>query len=292
MVGIIKRPDGDDRSKPSLREQNPDSALTPMAKKLSGLARPSSIGSRLPAVGGQGELYAAFACDTTGSMFRWFDEAKRAIGRIASEVWQRQKGFRLAFVPYKNHRDEGCFDGHHPFSSTGFTNELERIDQRLASVRREGGGNDGLCALEDVFHFLNTDADWPRLAKKMLVVIGDMPPHGLLDAVSVCPNEFDYRVEVEKFKEKKIPVYPVYCHDENNLVSARSNKVAEFYRWLAAETGGKCLPLADIDDLVQVLIGACLKETGHLPDYVAQLRKAGRFVGQTEKNLLLLGGGK
>jgi len=159
-------------------------------------------------------------------------------------------------------------------------------------VRRGGGGDDGLCALEDVFHFLNTDAEWPVQAKKAVVVIGDMPPHGVLDAVSVCPNEFDYRAEVARFKEKKITAYTVYCHDENDLDSPRTKKIAEFYRWLAVETGGKCLTLGDVDELVQVLIGVCLKETGHLKDYMEQLRMQGRMIGKTEKNLLQLGGGK
>lgn len=280
MGGIIKRPDGGNAG-----------AVTPMAQRLGALAK-GTAGSRLPAIGGKGELYAAFACDTTGSMFPWFKEALRAIGRVASEVWQRQKAFRMAFVPYKNHGDEDCFDGHHAFAATEFTNELPRIEQQLKSIERGGGGNDGLCALEDVFHFLNAEAEWPMQAKKTLVVIGDMPPHGVLDNVSKCPNEFDYRREVAKFKEKKITVYTVYCHDENDLDSARTNQIAEFYRWLATETGGKSLTLADVDELVQVLIGVCLKETGHLNDYVNQLRKQGRLIGKTEKNLLQLGGGK
>ena len=280
MGGIIKRPDGGGAG-----------PLTTMSARLGALAK-GSPGSRLPAIGGQGELYLALACDTTSSMFPWFKEAKQAIGRIASEVWQRQRGFRVAFVPYKNHGDESCFDGHNAFASTGFTNELERIDQQLASVRRGGGGDDGLCALEDVFHFLNTDAEWPALCRKTLVVIGDMPPHGVCDAVGVCPNEYDYRAEVAKFKEKKIAAYTVYCHDESDLTGARTKKTAKFYRWLAAETGGKCLTLGDVDELVQVLVGVCLKETGHLNDYVDKLRRQGKMIGKTEKNLLLLGGGR
>ena len=282
MGGIIKRP------------EVAGGAVTPMAQKLSALSK-GVAGSRLPAPpwrGGRGELYAAFAFDTTGSMHPWFTEGKRAIGRIAAEVWQRQKGFRFAFVPYKNHGDEGCFDGHHAFAVTEFTNELTRIEQQLDKVRQEGGGNDGLCALEDVFHFLNTGAEWPTLAKKTLIVIGDMPPHGVVDDVSKCPNEFDYRAEVARFKEKKITAYTVYCHDENYLDSKRIKKIAEFYRWLATETGGKCLALTDVDELVPVLIGVCLKETGHLGDYLKQLSRQGKLTCKTEKNLLLLGGGK
>jgi len=236
-------------------------------------------------------LYAAFAFDTTGSIYPWFKEGKRVIGCVATEVWKRQKGFHLSYLAYKNHGDEGHFDGHHPFAATGFTTELRRIEQQLEKVH-QGGGGDGKCALEDVFRFLNTEAEWATYAKKILVVIGDMPPHGVLDAVSVCPNEIDYRAEVARFKEKRITVYTVYCHDEQDLASQQGQRIAEFYRWLAEETGGKTLTLANVDDLVQVLIGACLKETGHLPGYVAQLRKSGRFVGRTERNLLLLGGGK
>ena len=280
MGGIIKRPDGGGAG-----------PLTTMSARLGALAK-GSPGSRLPAIGGQGELYLALACDTTSSMFPWFKEAKQTIGRIASEVWKRQKGFRIAYLPYKNHGDEDSFDGHNAFASTGFTKELARIDQQLAKVKRGGGGNDGLCALEDVFHFLNTDAEWPALAKKTLVVIGDMPPHGVCDAVGVCPNEYDYRAEVAKFKEKKITAYTVYCHNESDLTGARTNKTAEFYRWLAAETGGKCLTLGDVDELVQVLVGVCLKETGHLNDYVDKLRRQGKMIGKTERNLLLLGGGR
>lgn len=284
MTGIIKRPDG------AGLPASAGGAVTPMAQKLGALSK-GRIGSRLPVVGERGELYAAFAFDTTGSMYDWFEEGTRAIGRIAAEVWQRQKEFRFAYIPYKNHGDEDCFDGHHPFATTEFTAELRRMEQQLAAVNN-GGGGDGLCAMEDVFHFLNTDAQWPKLAKKTLVVIGDMPPHGVLDGIGKCPHEYNYRAEVARLKDQKVPVYTVYCHDEQELASARKQKIKDFYHWLAAETGGKCLELADIDELVQVLIGVCMKETGHLQDYLKQLGRQGRLNGKTEKNLLLLGGGR
>lgn len=219
-------------------------------------------------------LQVTFLLDTTGSMYPYFKRAKESIARIIKEVAEKHRSLEFSYVAYKNHGDEErFFDGQHPFFATPFTNRPKVIKEEMEKVRN-GGGGDGLTALEDVFHYLNTQIRWSHQTIKVVVLVGDMPPHGVLDSVSRCPHEYDYKEEVEELIKKGIKVYSVFCYEEDYL-SSRKQKVRGFFKWVAKESGGRYLELADIDDLIDLLVGICMKETGHLDEFITDLRSRG-----------------
>jgi len=235
-------------------------------------------------------LQVAFLFDTTGSMYPYFEQAKESILRIIKKVTEKKVDVLFSYIPYKNHGDEEYFDGIHPFYATDFVKEPKKIQVELDKIAN-GGGGDGLTALEDVLHYLNNQAIWQPRARKVVVLIGDMPPHGVLDAIKNCLYGYNYESEVKKLAEKGVKVYSIFCCEEKNFLSSRKQKVQSFFKWIAEITNGCYLSLAEIDDLVDLLIGICMKETGHLDEFINDL-KTEKILSSSKQRLLLSLGGK
>lgn len=234
------------------------------------------------------ELQVVFFCDTTGSMYPYFERVCASIGQIVERLTREGVQGEFAVYAYKNHGDEGHFDGINPFAHQPFSRDPTQITATLAQVR-PGGGGDGLCAIEDALHHLNAHALVQISGMKRVgIVIGDMPPHGVVDRVSHCPHEYDYRVEVTELHRQGFTFYSVFCAEEGELASARKQKIQQYYRWLAKETGGKYLDLTDIESLVDVLLGICLKETGRLDSFMAELSRRVALPATTRRLLLQL----
>lgn len=230
-------------------------------------------------------LQVAFLFDTTGSMYPYFKQGQQSIYRIVKKVAERHKDALFSYIAYKNHGDELYFDGVYPFYASDFTSIPSKIDKEMAKIQN-GGGGDGLTALEDVLHYLNVSTQWHPLATKVIVLIGDMPPHGVLDSKDGCIHGYAYDQEVKNLAAKKIKIYSVFCCEEEAYLSSRKQKVLSFFKWIAKECGGYFLQLAEIDDLVDLLIGICMKETGHLSDFINELKVTG-ILSHSKAKLLL-----
>ncbi|MBT5338076.1 VWA domain-containing protein [Candidatus Falkowbacteria bacterium] len=242
---------------------------------------------------GKGILEVAFAFDTTASMWGYFDRGKKAIARIVKEVSETNPKARFCYIAYKNHGDEERhFDGVRAFSATDFLSDPQDIQTEIEKVR-PGGGGDGLSALECVLHHLAHDVEWTPGSIRMVVLIGDMPPHGVVDPVSNCRNEFNYKDEIDKLVELGVTVYSMFCFEEGALAYKKLYKTQGFYKEIAKETKGQYLEMcdSDLDDLVQILIGVCAHKTGDLEEYVKTQKKRNLLSASAESKLLLLGGG-
>ncbi|MEK7159616.1 MAG: vWA domain-containing protein [Patescibacteria group bacterium] len=262
-----------------------------LARKMEELNSSAKQSLPLPASAtkSSGDLQVAFAFDTTCSMFRFFKAGKEAIKKIVAEVKAKRPTAEFCYIAYKNHGDEQYFGGSYPFFATEFSSNAESLILSLDRIDSSGGG-DGLTAIEDVLHFLAGEIFWRPQATKVVVLIGDMPPHGVVDAVSQCPHEYVYRDETEKLKRKGVKIYSVHCFDERDLVGERAQKTQEFFKQIAADNGGKYLTMQNIDEVAQLLIGICMKETGHLSAFIRELKSRGQLTPATERKLRLLEG--
>ncbi len=270
-------------------------ALLAKIKSLVGVQKPDQNFVYSAATRSSNLLQIAFLFDTTGSMYHYFERGKKSIAKIVRKVAEKHSMVKFCYVAYKNHGDEDYFDGRNPFLATSFSGLPAQLESELQRVEN-GGGGDGLTALECVFHYLNIRASWSPTAIKAIILIGDMPPHGVLDSISYCPKENDYRAEVKEFKRKGIKVYSVFCFEEGELGSRRKQKVQEFFKWIAKETGGQYLELSEIDEVVDLLTAICMKETGNsnLEGFIAELRSMGQLKpgSNKERTLLALGDGR
>ncbi|MFZ4439969.1 MAG: vWA domain-containing protein [Syntrophales bacterium] len=222
-------------------------------------------------------LDVVFMIDTTGSMDPYIDEVKQNIIRIMENVLQYSPKVRMGCVAFKDHGDEGE-DEYYLTRILPLTFDRKEITGFMQSpelyIGEGGGGPEAVeCALHEAVGFT-----WDKMAPKVIILIGDKPPHGVLDGLKNCTKMRDYREEVNALKTRGVKIYPILC---NSISETEGN-----FRWMANETGGAFFYLKEISDLSDLLIGICLKETGQLPYFEKKLIEYGDKVPLSKQALL------
>jgi hypothetical protein len=226
---------------------------------------------------GTPELQVVLMFDITISMFHYFDEVRGKLQEIILAVKKEISRSYFSVFAYRNHGDEEKFD--QIFYTSPLTAYPEEVFRVIQEIKRGGGGPDSLTCMEDCFREANK-LPWDPKSKKAIVVIGDMPPHGVFDSVKKCYNGIDYALEVAEFKKKDIRVYSVFCGENQGA--------RDFYRTLAEETGGRFLKITDVNMITDLLVGVCMKENGKLDKFMQALREAKKLDPGKEKVLLAL----
>jgi hypothetical protein len=223
------------------------------------------------------ELQVVLMFDITVSMFHYFDEVRKKLQEIILAVKKEISRSQFAVFAYRNHGDEEKHD--QIYYASPLTAHPEEVFRFIQGIKRGGGGEDALTCMEDCFQEANKLA-WNNSAKKAVVVIGDMPPHGVLDSVKKCYNGINYAEEIAQFKKKEIRIYSVFCGEKQ--------RVRDFYQSIAKETGGRYLEIAEISSIADLLVGICMKETGKLDKFLASLREKNQLDPAKEKTLKAL----
>ncbi|MDH4100131.1 MAG: VWA domain-containing protein [Nitrospirota bacterium] len=222
-------------------------------------------------------LDVVFLLDTTGSMEPYIHEVQRNIVRVIDEVFNASPKVRMGFVAYKDHGDEGE-DEFYLTKVLPLVSDRQKITRFVQSpdlyIGEGGTGPEAVeCALHEAVNLA-----WNNTSPRAVVVIGDKPPHGVIDSFRACPKQREYTVEVEALKKKGTKIYSILC---NNISETEGN-----FRWMSQQTGGRFFYLKEISDLAEILIGICLKETGRLPYYERKLLEQGAM-SPARKTLLL-----
>lgn len=231
---------------------------------------------------GIGRLEVVMAFDTTISMFSYFDQVRQNLRQIAETICQKVRNARFAVIPYKNHNDMAFFDGEVAFLKSQLTTDIEEIRQQIMTVKSGGGGPDWLTVLEDVFHYINSGIQWSLATSKVLIIVGDEPPHGVKDSKEACPFGYDYEEEIAILVRQGVKIYPVLCgYNEATALAFKS---------FANQSEGVFLELGQINDLVDLIIGICFKEINPqlLKDFRFDLSKRGQLPESKKKLFLLL----
>ncbi|MEI6666925.1 MAG: vWA domain-containing protein [Acidobacteriota bacterium] len=222
-------------------------------------------------------LDVVFMIDTTGSMDPYIGEVKDNIIRIVEKVLDYSPRIRMGCVAYKDHGGEGE-DEFYLTRVLPLTFDRHEITEFMRSpklcIGEGGGGPEAVeCALHDAAALA-----WGKTAPKAIILIGDKPPHGVMDSFKACTRMRDYRDEVKAFKAAGTKIYPILC---NSIAETEGT-----FRWMAAETGGMFFYLKELSDLSDLLTGICLKETGQFPVFQRALLESGDAVPQSKRLLL------
>lgn len=228
-------------------------------------------------------LDAAFVLDTTGTMSVAVNELRHRLPEIAHEVRSEIEKARLGVVCFKDHGPEGE-ESHYLTLAHPLTRRPEKLARFLASPRiapgQGGGGAEAVeCALRAA-----RDLAWQRDAKKVLVLVGDKPPHGAgIDSLEGCPRCVDWRDEVERLARAGVKIHAVLVG--SHLEARRS------FEWMAEATGGKFLELRSPKDLAPLLVSCCLAEAGrNVERFARKLQAAGRLTDSRRELLVALAG--
>jgi hypothetical protein len=219
--------------------------------------------------GATGGLDLLLVVDTTGSMETYLSEIRRQIFGMISEMRAHVSDVRWGVVAFKDHGAEGE-DDTYLTQTLPFTSALGALAAFMSSPKLApglgGGGAEAVeCALKAANEF-----SWRPGARKVLVLVGDKPPHGAgLDGFGCCPDRVDYRDEVERLAERDVAIYSILVGD-----CLETRRVFEYF---SARTQGKFLDLCHARDLPSSIVSVCHREAGSLASYGRRQEQAGRM---------------
>lgn len=122
-----------------------------------------------------GALDLAFVVDTTGSMTGLIASAQqRMIAMIDALLRAAEVNLRLAVVEYRDHPPQDPL----PARVFGLTADLDAARETLNGLTAEGGGDGPESVLDGVLAAVR-ELDWRGHARRLVVLVGDSPPHGV-----------------------------------------------------------------------------------------------------------------
>lgn len=196
-------------------------------------------------------LDVALIFDTTGSMYQYLEEVRQKLGRLAAEIPAALPNARIGVVAF------GDYDDPYVTKVLPLTGDFQQVRAFIGAVEKTDGG-DAPEAVEAALREAN-QLDWRLGSTRVIVLVGDAPPHGVDDPML----QFDYQEETHALAQQGIRIYATQCGADPSTEAT--------FRWMASQTKGMYLPLANIADIVDLLIGICMKAVGSLGDYQQKL---------------------
>jgi von Willebrand factor type A domain len=120
-------------------------------------------------------LDLAFVVDTTGSMTGLIASAQqRMVAMIDALLRADEVSLRLGIVEYRDHPPQDPL----PFRAYDFTDDLAAARETLNGLTANGGGDGPESVLDGVLAAVRELA-WRPHARRLAVLVGDSPPHGV-----------------------------------------------------------------------------------------------------------------
>jgi Mg-chelatase subunit ChlD len=183
---------------------------------------------------GQKEVDLAIVLDCTASMSGEIGAAQGGIDDMMLFVGDMVSSLRVGVVAYRDRRDEfetKVFE---------FTSDIAAARQQIWTLVADGGGD----SPESVFPALKSalsELAWRPASSKVLVIVGDAPPH--VGSGTQCVNA------VERARDQ----FQLTTH-----VIQAEGKDVKFFPEIAKAGGGRCVSLDDDDTLMGEIAGLAL----------------------------------
>lgn len=215
-------------------------------------------------------LDVVFIFDTTGSMYRYLEDVRRQLSHLTEQIARRIPGVRIGVIAFGDHCDERKT---YLVKVCPLTDNWQKIGDWIWDVESTYGGDEPE-ALEDALYEANL-LNWNLNTARAIVLVGDAPAHGVSDSKNACPNQRDWEAETRSLAQKAIHVYTVQCGGKEDTTRC--------FAQIAEQTQGVHLPLREAQDLVDLLIGVCMKEVGQLEEFEEQLAAIAALTDSKEK---------
>jgi len=204
-----------------------------------------------------GDLDLVFLVDETGSMGAFIHEVQQHLLAIIDALRAAPlcKNLRLGLVSYRDH----------PPQDQSFVSRVVPLTDDVAAVRtgvermQAQGGGDGPESVTDGLYDL-VRLDWRPRAARVVVWVGDAPPHGVEPSgdgfPQGCPCGHHWYTQAESCREMGIVIHAVGC-----LPALRNYVGAEaVFKTVARTARGLYLPLQNAPLLVPLITGVAETE--------------------------------
>jgi hypothetical protein len=216
--------------------------------------------------------------DLTGSMASYHQLLKSKFATLCSELFPLIENLKIGVIFYLDH---GSGD---PYVTK--IHKLTSSVQELVSfidATSTGHGGDADEAVEDALNDLLRNMNWKETNSHSVVIFGDASPH----PSNNCPSQYDFFDITKELFGKQITINSVYCshhYEQSDLQKLQNVSVgdfktkltylqpAHFFSWIANITGGMVIGVERIDDLVDIIMAAAAKDSGHLDDLEEKLK--------------------
>lgn len=213
-----------------------------------------------------------FVIDTTGSMGPAIRNVCSRLQELSEDLSKTPLGPRLAFgiVAYRDHRsNKGLLS--YWFSETEtpssyvtrvypLRDDVASLVKDLKTMKTGGGGGDGAEAVVDGLSAAVHKIAWRQYSQKVMILVGDQPPHGMGAPSDRWPKGCPCGQKVEDIvavaTSKGIIIYAV-------VVGARS-QARKSFESIASLGNGVAITLLDVKSLmskIQSLLDLELKKT-------------------------------
>ena len=236
-------PQGRSQNAPSL-QSNDSEAYSPEM-----LARVASAGV--------GELDLVFLVDETGSMGEYIEQVKRRLVEIIDALRHAPlcRSLRLGLVSYRDHPPQ---DRSFASRVVPLTDDIASIKKGVERMEASGGGDGPESVTDGLFDLVRLD--WRPRAARVVVWVGDAPPHGVEPSgdgfPEGCPCGHHWYAQAENAREMGIVIHAVGC-----LPTLRQYVGAEdVFKTVARTARGLYLPLERANLLIPIITGVAETE--------------------------------
>ncbi len=195
----------------------------------------------------------AFVVDTTGSMRDDIGAVKDNLFKIVKEVTSHTKGLTIRFgiVSYRDHPPQ---DDTYVTRVFDFSGDVHKVHKEISQLDASEGGDIPEAVADGLFD-ARTKLSWDKSAYKVLLLVGDAPPHGRQyndiaeDAwPKGCPDGHDPREEVMALKKKYGNAFFLFVCGCHPLVERAFRSIAD------AVDGGQYLSLSEAHELPAAIL--------------------------------------
>ncbi len=178
------------------------------------------------------KLDVAFVVDTTGSMKDDINAVRDSLFDIINQVTEKTHSLSIRFgiVSYRDHPPQ---DRTYVTKTFDFTDNIKRVHKEIGNLRPSEGG-DTPEAVADALHDAREVMSWNPNAYKVLLLVGDAPPHGrkycqLEDDFfpDGCPKGYDPITEIQTLKDEHGGTMFIFVCGCNPLVEDSFRMIAD-----------------------------------------------------------------
>jgi len=226
--------------------------------------------------------------DLTASMTNYHQLLKEKFATLCNELFPMIKNLRIGIIFYLDHYNGTVSSGPANQYITKFNKLTTNTEEllRFINMAEDGNGYDWDEAVEDALNDL-LNMNWKDSNSRSVVIFGDASPHN----VNECPFRYDFLEITHKLFDQNTTINSVFCNTQHNIpqkdlqilenvdvgdFSTRKNfsneKSPNFFSWIANVTGGMVIGVEKIDDLVNIIMAAAAKDSGHLDELEEKLK--------------------
>ena len=204
-----------------------------------------------------GEIDLVFLVDETGSMGQYIEVVKQRLLELIESIRNAPlcKSLRLGLVSYRDHPPQ---DRSFASRVVPLTDDIAAIKKGVQRMEASGGGDGPESVTDGLYDIVRLD--WRPRAARVVVWVGDAPPHGVEPSGDAfpqgCPCGHHWYAQAENAREMGIVIHAVGCLP----TLAEYVGAVDVFKTVAATSRGLYLPLRDARRLIPIITGVAESE--------------------------------